>query len=224
VILRPTVPPPSTRAPHVHPALDAVVMRALELDPARRYSTAREMALHLEACVPAATQAEIGAWVDHCAHDALAARAACIAEIERREPSPVAGRQRPRPNTRGGTPVRPRSPRWRTIAGVGAASATFVAAVLLAVHAVRAPAGAVVAPAPAAAMTQSAAVPATAPAVTQPVLVTQEPSRAVSRPARHLVRSSPQLPAARPKRDSACDLGYVMDDKGHKIYQAQCFR
>ncbi len=222
-VLRPNVPPPSTRALQVPAALDAVVMRALDVDSARRYSTAREMALHLEACVPAATQAEIGAWVEHCAHEALAARAACIAEIERREPSPAASRQRQRPATRGGTPVPPQGSRWRTIAGVGAASATLVAAALFGVHAVRVPASTAVAAAPTAAMVQSAAVPTTAPPVTQPALVTQEPARTVSRPARHLVHSTPQMPAARAKRDGACDLGYVMDDKGHKIYQAQCF-
>jgi eukaryotic-like serine/threonine-protein kinase len=45
------------------PALEAVVMRALDPNPARRYQSALEMANELEASVPLATTSEVGAWV-----------------------------------------------------------------------------------------------------------------------------------------------------------------
>jgi serine/threonine protein kinase, bacterial len=46
-----TIPRPSSRNPGVKPALDGVVMRALERDPARRYESAGEMGDELEALV-----------------------------------------------------------------------------------------------------------------------------------------------------------------------------
>jgi hypothetical protein len=45
------IPRPSSRNPHVKPALDGVVMRALERDPAKRYESAGEMGDELEALV-----------------------------------------------------------------------------------------------------------------------------------------------------------------------------
>jgi serine/threonine-protein kinase len=45
------IPRPSSRNPGVKPALDAVVMRALEREPARRYKSAAEMGDELEALV-----------------------------------------------------------------------------------------------------------------------------------------------------------------------------
>jgi len=45
------IPRPSSRNPAVKPALDGVVMRALERDPARRYKSAAEMGDELEALV-----------------------------------------------------------------------------------------------------------------------------------------------------------------------------
>ena len=53
-VLSTRVPPPSRARPEVSPALDAVVLRALERDPDKRFATAQEMALALEAaCLPA---------------------------------------------------------------------------------------------------------------------------------------------------------------------------
>ena len=46
-----TIPPPSTRNPGVKPALDGVVMRALERDPDKRYQSAGEMGDELETVV-----------------------------------------------------------------------------------------------------------------------------------------------------------------------------
>jgi serine/threonine protein kinase len=81
-ILQRTVIPPSEIASHVPLAFDRVVMRGLERDPARRYGSAREMALDMERCVGVASASEVGEWVESLAHDELLKRASRVAEIE----------------------------------------------------------------------------------------------------------------------------------------------
>jgi peroxiredoxin len=71
--------------------LDAIVMRAIDLDPARRYATARDMAVALEDGVPVASQSAIAAWVAGLAGEVLRARAAKVADIERRSVGVVHG-------------------------------------------------------------------------------------------------------------------------------------
>ena len=65
--------------------LDAIVMCGLSKDPARRFATAREMALALESHLRPATAAEIASWVEAAAAPALAKRAQLVATIEREE-------------------------------------------------------------------------------------------------------------------------------------------
>jgi serine/threonine protein kinase len=81
-ILACDIDPPSKYAPDLPPGVDAVVMRALERDPQNRYATAREMAMALEGCLGLASPTQVGAWVELVAHEALARRAAIVAEIE----------------------------------------------------------------------------------------------------------------------------------------------
>lgn len=50
-VLERPVPPPTERNPGIKPVLSAIVMRALERDPDKRYQTAREMGDELEAFV-----------------------------------------------------------------------------------------------------------------------------------------------------------------------------
>jgi serine/threonine protein kinase len=89
-ILTESIPPPSAVSPHVADAFDRVVMRGLERDPARRYSTAREMALDLERCAGVVSPSEVGTWVERWAGPALSKRAALIAEIEGTRVTPPA--------------------------------------------------------------------------------------------------------------------------------------
>jgi eukaryotic-like serine/threonine-protein kinase len=63
-------------------ALDAIVLRALERDPDKRFVSARDMAIALEGCVAAAPASEVGAWVERIAAEPLETRARIIAEIE----------------------------------------------------------------------------------------------------------------------------------------------
>jgi serine/threonine protein kinase len=81
-ILSGPLEPPSVHHPDVSPELDAIVMRGLSRNPSGRFPTAREMALALEACVPPETNAAVGQWVNDLAGNALAERAALVADVE----------------------------------------------------------------------------------------------------------------------------------------------
>ncbi|WP_437581525.1 serine/threonine-protein kinase [Sorangium sp. So ce887] len=81
-VLERPIPPPSSLAAHVPPALDAIVLRALERNAEGRHPTARELAIAIEDAVPLASPRAVGEWVEELAGDALARRAARVAEIE----------------------------------------------------------------------------------------------------------------------------------------------
>jgi len=81
-ILAGDLKPPSALVPDLPPALDPIVMRGLDRDPANRFATAREMASALEAAVPLAIPAVVGAWIEQTAAEAIAFQAAQLAEIE----------------------------------------------------------------------------------------------------------------------------------------------
>jgi serine/threonine-protein kinase len=76
------VPPPSTLVADVSPALDELVLRALDATPARRFATAHDMAVALEAAFTRAPAAEIAAFVERVGASELARRRACVARIE----------------------------------------------------------------------------------------------------------------------------------------------
>lgn len=74
--------PPSSIVPSLPPRLDAIVLRALERDPDRRFQTARELAIALEQTGTVALNREVGEWVQDVGGDTLARRASQVAEIE----------------------------------------------------------------------------------------------------------------------------------------------
>jgi serine/threonine protein kinase len=81
-ILRGDYPRPSSLRKDLPPALDDVVMRALELSPDARYRTIAEFAEALEKVARAATRREIGDWVSELAKDALGERTRMVARLE----------------------------------------------------------------------------------------------------------------------------------------------
>ena len=82
-VLHQAVEPPSSCAPEITPEMDAVVLRGLSRDLAKRYATAREMALAIEAAEPLASPSRVGAWVESIAEEALAERSSIVEEVER---------------------------------------------------------------------------------------------------------------------------------------------
>ncbi len=104
-VLTGEVPPPSSLAPEVPSDLDRIVLRGVHRDPAMRFSSAREMALALEASGSLATPSVVGEWVEATAQTALSVRAKHIAEVELVKDLPqIAVSSRPPPITLGGTP------------------------------------------------------------------------------------------------------------------------
>jgi serine/threonine-protein kinase len=81
-ILDGNYPPPSRYRPELDPALDAVAMRALELDPDKRFASCHEFAVALEQAAPGASTRRIAEWVNDLAADNLATRARMVAEVE----------------------------------------------------------------------------------------------------------------------------------------------
>jgi serine/threonine-protein kinase len=73
---------PSTYAPEVSAALDALVLRGLDRDPTKRFASAHEMALALEELAPPAVSSEVAKVVQQLGGDALRERAEAIATVE----------------------------------------------------------------------------------------------------------------------------------------------
>jgi tRNA A-37 threonylcarbamoyl transferase component Bud32 len=113
-VLEMVVPPPSVHAPPgphggVEPELDAVVLKALERDPARRYPSAAAFALALEERFGVATASQVARWVRDLAGDLVAERTRIVAEIER----DAAQRSRSLPDSASTTVARARGRRER---------------------------------------------------------------------------------------------------------------
>jgi len=81
-LLTSEIPRPSTLTEGIPETLDKVVMKALERDPDRRYQTARQFAIELEASAVPSTPRAVGEWVEHLAGTELERRTQLVAEIE----------------------------------------------------------------------------------------------------------------------------------------------
>ena len=84
VLSAPISAPSAVRA-DLGDAFDAVTMRALERDPKKRFSTAKEMATALQSAIGAgglAAANEIGEWVESIAGEEIRKRASLVASIE----------------------------------------------------------------------------------------------------------------------------------------------
>ncbi|MCU0693028.1 MAG: serine/threonine protein kinase, partial [Polyangiaceae bacterium] len=81
-VLNDPIPPPGVIRPSLPSALNDVVVRATQRDPALRFNTAREMAVALENAVRPATSRDVARWVEQIAGASLRTRSARVAEIE----------------------------------------------------------------------------------------------------------------------------------------------
>jgi serine/threonine-protein kinase len=81
-ILDGNYPPPSRYRTELSPALDAVAMRALALDPEQRFASCHEFMVALEQAAPGASSRRIAEWVNDLAAENLALRARMVAAVE----------------------------------------------------------------------------------------------------------------------------------------------
>ena len=82
-VLSGSVPAPSQLVPQLPHALDAVVLRGLSRNPAKRFDSAKAMAVELEKHCRLESHSGVAAWLEREAHDRLNQRANCVARIER---------------------------------------------------------------------------------------------------------------------------------------------
>ncbi len=75
------IDPPGRFVPELPQALDDLILRALDPDPAKRPRTALELANALLAVTPRASAEEVGAWVRSRASESIDERARSVAEI-----------------------------------------------------------------------------------------------------------------------------------------------
>ncbi len=81
-VLERAVTPPSEIVKTIPPALDAVVMRALARDPAKRFATARDMATAIEGALVVGSARAVGTWIQTVSGEVIAERAAVVAKLE----------------------------------------------------------------------------------------------------------------------------------------------
>ena len=77
------VDPPGAFGAGIPPELDAIVLRGLQRDPLKRFETAREMALALEAVFPAVPASRVGRWVETTCAESIGRLGERVAQIER---------------------------------------------------------------------------------------------------------------------------------------------
>jgi serine/threonine protein kinase len=117
--------PPSTVVEGIPHALDAIVLRALSIDPEQRFSTAREMARALQTAVPLVPTAEVGEWVEETVAQVLAARMQTVVRIE----TESSASSQPNPDRTAPQPVAATLPSERSTSGIAsvrpASAATY---------------------------------------------------------------------------------------------------
>ena len=228
--------------------LDAVVMRGLDRDPAKRFETAHDMAVALERCLAPASAAEVAHWLEQAAGPALAGRVAAIAAIEggaadgSTPPSEQAGHA--------GAPAAPtadasslsvvsgvtnapssgpkRRVQWGLAAGVLAAAAITATRIPswskgAAAAPLELPSRSAIVAQPAA--TAPSAVPTSEPGpVTSPIATPDAPrpsdASSSTAPAPAAVASPPRRSPVAPRAD--CNPPFTWDDQGKKHYKRNC--
>jgi len=81
-VLERRVEAPSSVAKGVAASLDGITLRAVEREPSRRFATAREMALAIEAAVPMASATRVSHWLEGLVGERMARRARVVSSIE----------------------------------------------------------------------------------------------------------------------------------------------
>jgi hypothetical protein len=214
----------------VPPELDALVMRALDASPSKRYQTAREMARDLQRVVAPAPACDVGDWIESIAGASIADRAQRIANIERSSPAIASDDSTPSgigldEGTRAG-PLK-RSSSWKrwaiAAAAVVATVALFDAGMMLArmtpdpvAHVT--PAAPPPPPPPPASTTppviEAPVVTTPAPTITEIAVDPKElPTNVGNRPPPVFARATPSASHKPPPATSAMSLDHVIDSR-----------
>jgi serine/threonine-protein kinase len=215
-------PAPTQHRNAVHEAIDRVVLRGLELEPADRFQTAEAMALALRGAQPAASSVDIARWLERSAPDELelAEERVRLFEQTSQEVQLVAAPPKATASIDGSwaapTGDEPRlgsTVRWITIGG----SMLGVAIVALAFGTrTRLPAAAI-ATAPSPVSRSSPQPTAVAPDPVEPLVPSASPAVSAMPSSVPVKRAAP-----RPSK-SDCDPPYTIDGTGHKHYHPKCF-
>jgi eukaryotic-like serine/threonine-protein kinase len=244
-ILTATIAPPSASRSEVSSALDAVVLRALERDPEKRFATALEMHTALEHAAQAGSARAVGAWVETTARASLEARAARVAEVEGGAGAATLRVDRTAPlglpaaaaseaptevsvslafapglaKASAATSPPTESRRGKTaFAVVGSLVLVGVAAAFLALRGARSVETPPAAPSPAA---TSAAAPPPTSAESEPPASPPSPASAPTTPAE--VAATAKLPIRVPRaKSSRCNPNYSIDARGLKHLKPEC--
>ncbi len=234
-VLELAIEPPSGRVSGIPGRLDGIVLRALERHASKRFDTAREMALALEACVPVASPVAVARWLDEVATDSLSDRARRLGQIgAKTTQSPdVVAATRPPPGTDGSQVssvtvttsqhVRSRSVanrRWRLVGAAAVLGIALAVSLMVMPRTDRAagpatqPAVAQPAPEPPAPVADVPAMPAATESSAPSAVVAATTPRALSAAKRHAPSNHAPPGAAKP-----CAASYI-DDAGIKHYQS----
>jgi serine/threonine-protein kinase len=217
--------------------LDAVVMRGLDRDPAKRFETAHDMAVALERCLAPAGAAAVAHWLEQAAGPALARRAAAIAALEGGAPDEATSRPNGHADVDGpaqpttdassisvvsGVTTAPSSSLRRRVQWLLAAGALLAAAITAARipwrHSVTTQAAASTAPS---SVSSSEPRPAASSPAAPPDAPPPNVASSSSAPAPPSVASPPRRGPAAP-RASDCNPPFTWDDEGKKHYKRSC--
>jgi serine/threonine-protein kinase len=239
------VVPPSTFAEGIPPALDAVVMRALEKSPGDRFATAHDMATALEDAVPLASRRKVVELVREVAREKLEERSRIVRALEsgkssaaRARPADVATVVEALPassstgSARGPalamssspSPAVPSGERSLRVTVILAAAMVALAAILLISSFVPRAEG----PRANADASSAPPLPSSSPSV---VPSAEPPSSAAktapSAPPPPTVDAGPKVAPGRPptspkKKPDDCNPPYTVDAEGHRHYKVEC--
>lgn len=214
--------PPSVHGPGIPAALDAAVMKALAIAPARRTASARDMATELARALSPANRQEITEWVSGSAEAALGERAIQVREVTNytdmpdanlpTEPASLPRVSAPPPSLASTKPTS----RTAVPALIGISGALLVGFVVMTIALVQ--------------RSRAADEPASAePAETsasQPTIVPPPVSASTTA----VVASVPTLPASAPRkptkpiRANDCNPPYTLDHDGVRVPKRHCYK
>jgi len=221
------VDPPSKYAPSLPERIDQIILRGLDPDPQKRFQTAEDMALELEAVAPPARSSEVGAWVARMAGEKLRLRSDEVSKIEREGTYPSSAELRlgMEDTVAAGPEAVPprRSRRWPLPLGLAAAAVMVAGAGLALVRRDVVPeqasvptteSSAVATVAPPSSLDFSAATTATATPPAPPASTVTPP------PIAHVVH--PPRPPKPPVDE--CAIPFTIGADGSKVYKRNCLR